>query len=162
MDPEMGWAGRLGPAGLGPFWPISWPPSSVMLPVSSRSFSLLHVGPWSQFLLCLDEAPIPARFNIFCSGSRSFPSSQVGPWASWSHVHIIAWVVPGFKVLSRGAWLNLFGSLAFNAKFLHKHQTPKPTCTNELVIPRGLVAMDKTTPKVNSWLGWWKFTVNTC
>jgi hypothetical protein len=30
MGQEMGQAGRLGPTGLGPFWPISWPPSSVI------------------------------------------------------------------------------------------------------------------------------------
>jgi hypothetical protein len=45
--------------------------------------------------------------------------------------------------LSRGAWWTLPGSLAFNAKFLHKHQNPKLTCTNKLVISRGLVPMDK-------------------
>ena len=45
MGPEMGWAGRPGPADLGPFRPISRPPLLVMLPESSRVFSLLHVGP---------------------------------------------------------------------------------------------------------------------
>jgi hypothetical protein len=53
--------------------------------------------------------------------------------------------------------MNFPGSLAFNAKFLHKHKTPKPTCTNELVIPR--VSTNEydikfmPTLKVNSWLG---------
>jgi hypothetical protein len=32
-------------------------------------------------------------------------------------------------------------SLSFNFKFLHKHKTP--TCTNELVISKGLVPMDR-------------------
>jgi hypothetical protein len=141
--PRNGPGRPAGLADLGPFWPILWPTSSVMLPVSSRTFSLLYVGPWRQFLCGLKEAPCPARFSIFCSGPQSFPSSQVGPWAFWSHVHFITWLVPGFKVLSRGAWWTLPGSLAFNAKFLHKHQTPKPTCANELVISRGLVSMYK-------------------
>jgi hypothetical protein len=143
MDPEMGQVDRPRLTGLGPFWPILWPPSSVMLPVSSKSLSLLHVGPWRQFLCWLDEATCIARFNIICLGPRSFPSSRVGPWASWSHVHFIAWLVLGFKVLPRGASWTFLGSLAFNAKFLHKHQTSKPTCMNELVISRGLVPMDK-------------------
>jgi hypothetical protein len=143
MGPEIGWVGRPGPTCLGPSWHISWPPSSVILPVSSKTFSLLHVGPWCQFLHSLDEAPCPARFSIFYSGPWSFPSSRVGPWASWSHVHFIAWLVPGFMVLSRGAWWTLPVSLVFDAKFLHKHKTAKPTCTNELVIPRGLVLMDE-------------------
>jgi hypothetical protein len=45
MGPEMGWVDRPGSAGLGPFWPISRPPSSVMLLVSSGSFPPLNVGP---------------------------------------------------------------------------------------------------------------------
>jgi hypothetical protein len=63
------WAG---PAGLGPFWPISRPPLLVMLPESSRAFSLLHVGPRRQFLRGLVEAPCPARFSIFYSDPHSF------------------------------------------------------------------------------------------
>jgi hypothetical protein len=37
----------------------------VLLPESSRSFPLLHVGPCCQFLFGLDEAPCPARFRHF-------------------------------------------------------------------------------------------------
>jgi hypothetical protein len=143
MGHKMGWVGWPRPAGLGPFRPTSWPPSWTTLPVSSRVFSLLLVGPWRQILCDLDEAPYLARFNIFYLGPQSFPSSRVGPWASWSHVHLITWLVPGFKVFSRGAWSILPGSLIFNAKFLHKHQTPKLTCMNDLVISNGLVPMYK-------------------
>jgi hypothetical protein len=113
--------GVTGPrSGLGPIRSSPRPPSVVLLPEPSRVFSL-HVGPWCQFLRGLDEAPCPARFSIFCSGPWSFLSSRVGPWASWSHVNFIAWLVPGFEVLSRGAWWISPRSLAFNAKFQHKH-----------------------------------------
>jgi hypothetical protein len=42
------------------------------VPKSSRSFPLLHVGPCRQFLSKLDEAPCPARFDIFLTGSSEF------------------------------------------------------------------------------------------
>jgi hypothetical protein len=45
LGPEMGWADRPRPAGLGPLRASSWPPSLVLLPEPSRVFSLLHVGP---------------------------------------------------------------------------------------------------------------------
>jgi hypothetical protein len=60
------------PADLSPFWPILWPPLLVMLPESSRGFSLQHVDPWRQFLHDLDEAPCPARFSIFVQVLRVF------------------------------------------------------------------------------------------
>jgi hypothetical protein len=42
------------------------------VPESSRSFPLLHVGPYRQFLSELDVAPCPARFGIFLTGSLEF------------------------------------------------------------------------------------------
>jgi hypothetical protein len=44
----------------------------VSVPESSRSFPLLHVGPCRQFLFGLDEAPCPARFDTFPTGSSKF------------------------------------------------------------------------------------------
>jgi hypothetical protein len=44
----------------------------VLVPESSRSFPLLHVGPCRQFLSKLDEAPCPARFGTFLTGSSEF------------------------------------------------------------------------------------------
>jgi hypothetical protein len=79
----------MGLASLGPSWPNLWPPSSVMLLVSFGTFTLLHVGPWRQFLCGFDRAPCHASFIIFSLGPHSFLPSQFGPWASWSHVHFI-------------------------------------------------------------------------
>jgi hypothetical protein len=118
--PTGPWSG-LGRSAWAHFGPTRGLLRLVLLPEPSRVFSLLHVGPWRQFLRGLDEAPCPARFSIFCPGPQSFPSSQVGPWVSWSHVHFIVWLVPGFEVLSQGAGWTSPGSLAFNTKFLHKH-----------------------------------------
>jgi hypothetical protein len=42
------------------------------VPESSRSLPLLHVGPCHQFLSELDEAPCPARFDTFLTGSSEF------------------------------------------------------------------------------------------
>jgi hypothetical protein len=44
----------------------------VSVPESSRSFPLLHMGPCRQFLSKLDEAPCPARFDTFLTGSSEF------------------------------------------------------------------------------------------
>jgi hypothetical protein len=44
----------------------------VLLPKSSRSFPLVHVGPCCQFLFGLDEAPCPTRFDTFLTGSTEF------------------------------------------------------------------------------------------
>jgi hypothetical protein len=44
----------------------------VLVPESSRSFPLLHVGPYRQFLSGLDEAPCPARFDTFLTRSSKF------------------------------------------------------------------------------------------
>jgi hypothetical protein len=44
----------------------------VLLPESSRSFPLLHVGPCRQFLFELDEAPCLARFSTFLVRSSEF------------------------------------------------------------------------------------------
>jgi hypothetical protein len=40
-----------------------------LVPESSRSFPLLHVGPCRQFLSELDEVPCPARFSTFLARS---------------------------------------------------------------------------------------------
>jgi hypothetical protein len=63
--------------GLGrPAWAHFGPASCLIRPVSvpktSRSFPVLHVGPCRQFLSVLDEAPCPARFNTFLTGSSEF------------------------------------------------------------------------------------------
>jgi hypothetical protein len=47
-----------------------WAPELV--PESSRSFPLLHVGPCCQFLSELDEAPCHTRFGPFLTGSSEF------------------------------------------------------------------------------------------
>jgi hypothetical protein len=44
----------------------------VLDPESSRSSPLMHVGPCSQFLSELDEAPCPARFSTFLARSSEF------------------------------------------------------------------------------------------
>jgi hypothetical protein len=44
----------------------------ALVPESSRSLSLLHVGPCRQFLSELNEAPRPARFDTFLTGSSEF------------------------------------------------------------------------------------------
>jgi hypothetical protein len=44
----------------------------VSVPESSRVFRHLHVGPCRQFLFKLDEAPCPARFDSFLTGSSEF------------------------------------------------------------------------------------------
>jgi hypothetical protein len=44
----------------------------MLVPESSRSFPLLHVGPCRQFLSELDEASSPSRFGTFLTGSSEF------------------------------------------------------------------------------------------
>jgi hypothetical protein len=68
------WAG---PAGLGrPAWALLGPIRGllrpVLLPESSRSSPLLHVGPCRRFLSELDEAPYLARFSTFLARSSEF------------------------------------------------------------------------------------------
>jgi hypothetical protein len=68
------WAGL---AGLGrPAWahfsPVGCLLCPVLVPESSRSSPLLHVGPCRQFLFELDEAPCPARFGTFLTRSSEF------------------------------------------------------------------------------------------
>jgi hypothetical protein len=70
----MKWAGS---AGLGrPAWAHIGPARGLLCPVlvpeSSRVFPDLHVDPCRQFLLGLDDAPCPARFNSFLTGSSEF------------------------------------------------------------------------------------------
>jgi hypothetical protein len=78
---ETGWAGRAGPIGL---------LRPALVPESSRSFPLLHVGPCLRFLSELDEALVSQDSTLFRLGPRSFPSSRVGSLGSWSHVHFLA------------------------------------------------------------------------
>jgi hypothetical protein len=73
----MGWAGRPRPTGLGrPAWAyfglVCGLLCPVLLPESSRSFPLLHVGPCRQFLSELDEAPCLTRFDTFLARSSEF------------------------------------------------------------------------------------------
>jgi hypothetical protein len=68
------WAG---PAGLGRqawahYSPVRGLLRAVLLPESSRSSPLLHVGPCRQFLSGLDEAPCLARFGTFLARSSEF------------------------------------------------------------------------------------------
>jgi hypothetical protein len=44
----------------------------TLVPESSRSFPLLHVGPCRQFLSELDKAPCLARFDTFLAKSSEF------------------------------------------------------------------------------------------
>jgi hypothetical protein len=70
--------GPTGPRnGLGrPAWahfgPVHGLLCPVLLPESSRSFPLLHVGPCRQFLSELDKAPCLARFSTFLARSSEF------------------------------------------------------------------------------------------
>jgi hypothetical protein len=72
------WASKwVGPAGLGRpayahFGPASGLLCPVLLPESSKVFPLLHVGPCRKFLFRLDEAPCPAKFGSFLTGSSEF------------------------------------------------------------------------------------------
>jgi hypothetical protein len=69
------WASkRAGPAGLGrPAWAHFGPVRGLLLlalvPESSRSFPLLHVGPCRHFLSELDEDPCLTRFSTFLARS---------------------------------------------------------------------------------------------
>jgi hypothetical protein len=72
------WASKwVGPAGLGrPAWayfgPVRGLLRPVLLPESSISSPLLHVGPCRQFLSELDEAPCLTRFGTFLTRSSEF------------------------------------------------------------------------------------------
>jgi hypothetical protein len=72
MGPVLGWAGRPGPTGLVPSRPSSGLLRVVSVPESSRSFTLLHVGPCRQFLSELDVALSLARFDTFLVRSSEF------------------------------------------------------------------------------------------
>jgi hypothetical protein len=67
----MGWAG-LGRLAWAHFGPVSRFFRMVLVPNSSRSFPLLHVGPCRQFLSELDLAPCSARFDTFLTRSSEF------------------------------------------------------------------------------------------
>jgi hypothetical protein len=73
-DWALKWAG---PTDLGrPAWAHFGPVRSLLRPVlvpeSSRSFPVVHVGPCRQFLSELDEAPCLARFSTFMARSSEF------------------------------------------------------------------------------------------
>jgi hypothetical protein len=70
-------SGMAGPGRPGrPVWahlgPVACLLRVVLVPESSRSFPLLHVGPCPQFLSELDVAPCPARFDTFLGRSSEF------------------------------------------------------------------------------------------
>jgi hypothetical protein len=64
MGPKMGWAGWLGPT-LTQF-------VASFVGGASGTFTLLHVGPWRQFLPSLNRAPCYASFKFFCPDHWSF------------------------------------------------------------------------------------------
>jgi hypothetical protein len=67
------WASeQAGPTGLAHPGPVCVLLRLVLLPESSRSSPLLHVGPCHQFLSELDEAPCLARFSTFLARSSEF------------------------------------------------------------------------------------------
>jgi hypothetical protein len=66
----VGWAGQ--PTAWTHLGPVSRLLLPALVPESSRSFPLLHVGPCRQFLSKLDEAPCPARFDTFLTRSTEF------------------------------------------------------------------------------------------
>jgi hypothetical protein len=63
---------ELGRPAWAHFGPASGLLRLVSVPESSRVFPDLHVGPCRQFLFGLDEAPCPARFGSFLTGSSKF------------------------------------------------------------------------------------------
>jgi hypothetical protein len=75
---HLGQGGATRPRkGLGrPAWahfsPVRCLLRPALVPESSRSFPLLHVGPCRQFLSKLDEAPCLARFSTFLARSSEF------------------------------------------------------------------------------------------
>jgi hypothetical protein len=68
------WAGStvLGRPAWAHFGPVIRLLRVVLVPESTRSFPLLHVGPCRQFLSELDEAPCPAGFDTFLGRSSKF------------------------------------------------------------------------------------------
>jgi hypothetical protein len=90
------WASKwAGLAGLGRlawahFGPVHVLLRLVLLPESSKSSPLLHVGPCRRFLSELDELLVLQDSALFWLGPRSFPSSRAWSLGSWSHVHFIA------------------------------------------------------------------------
>jgi hypothetical protein len=54
------------------FGPVSCLLRPALVPESSRSFPLLHVGPCRQFLSELDEAPYLTKFSTFLARFSEF------------------------------------------------------------------------------------------
>jgi hypothetical protein len=69
---STGLGNRLGRPAWAHFGPADGLLRPMLVPESSRSFLLLHVGPCCRFLSELDEAPCPARFDTFLTGSSEF------------------------------------------------------------------------------------------
>jgi hypothetical protein len=137
------WADQPGPTGLGPSGPVRVLLRLVLLPESSRSCPLLHVGPCRRFLSELDEAPCLARFNTFLARSSEFVIFSGLVLGLLESCSLHCFTCTGLQGLVMRCLMNLSRKSCFNVKTLSKHLTPKPTCTSELVIPRGLVQMDK-------------------
>jgi hypothetical protein len=142
------WAWKwAGPAGLdrlawAHFCPVDGLHRPVLVPGSSRSFPLLHVGHCRHFHFKLDEAPCLARFITFLTGSSEF--------------FIFSGLVPGLHGVMFTSLYDLYRASRSCHKVLDelipevllstlkpRINTKQPTCTNELVIPRGVVPMDK-------------------
>jgi hypothetical protein len=69
----------------------------ALVPESSRSLPLLHVGPCRQFLSELDVAPCPARFGTFLDRSSEFV--------------IFSGLVPGLLGVKFASLHDLYGAL---------------------------------------------------
>jgi hypothetical protein len=69
---STGFGNGLGRPAWAHFRPADGLLRPVLVPESSRSFPLLHVGPCRQFLSELDGAPCPTRFDTFLTGSSEF------------------------------------------------------------------------------------------
>jgi hypothetical protein len=72
MEGPIGPRNGLGRPAWAHFGPVRGLLHPMLLPESSRSSSLLHVGPCRQFLSELDEAPCLTRFSTFLAWSSEF------------------------------------------------------------------------------------------
>jgi hypothetical protein len=99
------------------------------------------VGPCRQFLFGLDEAPCRARFDNFLTGSSEFSIFSglvLGLLGVMFTLLLVLYQASRscHEVLNELIPEVLLSTLKYN-------NNTKTACTNELVIPRGLVPMDK-------------------